>query len=487
MATKFLIQQFFIRVSRDSSAGSNNEFTTDYWQSLLERICLLCAVLLILVWPLPGTIAARNIALVIGCLSSLVWMFRSKPIFALETILPILCLLAVPIWLWIHYFVWPTDTAAQLYELKGTWLRVILGVIMASGLGLMISNRPNLIYWIWFAMVALALVSLVNYLREAWILQQWVIDNYHFPFKGKFALVNFLMYPCLLAYAILHINFIHGTDVPQKIGNKTLMGFVLFVILICWLNLLNAQALNGILIVGLAGFFLLILFIESTLLDLKEINSRKIFSILSLALLLYICLSVFWQIDQNNHKKLDTLFEDIQISMQLDKYAAWQEDSRNEQATRPINSEGREVFHSTYSRTAWFVKGVDLLQENPLGSGFSHLAFRHYILQENPYSRIIMTHSGWLDYALGLGLPGLVLTWLAMLLVVKRAYRLTQNTKDTPPLNAHLALWIISVIWLLWWPAELSEREFIEQLFFIVALFATAILEPKVINSISSR
>jgi hypothetical protein len=474
-------------IMKDSSSASNKEFTTDYWSRFLEWTCLLCAVLLILVWPLPGTIAARNIALVIGCLSSLVWMFRSKPIFSLETILPILCLLAVPIWLWIHYFVWPTDTAAQLYELKGTWLRVILGVIMASGLGLMISIRPNLIYWIWFAMITLALVSLVNYLREAWILQQWVINNYHFPFKGKFALVNFLTYPCLFAYAILYMNFIHGTDVPQKISNNTLMGFALFVVLICWLNLLNAQALNGILIAGLAGFILLILFIKSTLLDLKQINSRKIFLVLSLALLLYICLSVFWQIDKNNHKKLDTLLEDIQTSMQIDRYSAWQEDSRNEQATMPINSDGREVNHSTYSRTAWFVKGVDLLQENPLGCGFSHLAFRHYILQENQYSRVTMTHSGWLDYALGLGLPGPVLTWLAMFLVLRRAYLLVKDTTEKSPLMAYLALWAISGLWLLWWPSELSEREFIEQLFFIVALFASAILQPKFINSISSR
>ena len=276
MATKFLIQQFFIKVLRDSSAGSNNEFTTDYWQSLLERICLLCAVLLILVWPLPGTIAARNIALVIGCLSSLVWMFRSKPIFALETILPILCLLAVPIWLWIHYFVWPTDTAAQLYELKGTWLRVILGVIMAGGLGLMIAIRPNLIYWIWFAMVALALVSLVNYLREAWILQQWVIDNYHFPFKGKFALVNFLMYPCLLSYAILQYSTQNRINAQQNWGNNIIAGFALSIIVVCWLNFINAQALNGILIAALMGIFLLGILIKSSLYTSTKLDIRNI-------------------------------------------------------------------------------------------------------------------------------------------------------------------------------------------------------------------
>ncbi len=479
MVTKFLIQQFFIRVLRDSSAGSNNEFTTDYWQSLLERICLLCAVLLILVWPLPGTIAARNIALVIGCLSSLVWMFRSKPIFSLETILPILCLLAVPIWLWIHYFVWPTDTAAQLYELKGTWLRVILGVIMASGLGLMISIRPNLIYWVWFAMAVLALVSLVNYLREAWILQQWVINNYHFPFKGKFALVNFLMYPCLLSYAILQYSIENRINAQQNCGNNIIAGFALSIIVVCWLNFINAQALNGILIAALMGIFLLGILIKSSLYTSTNLDTRNIVFLTIFLYLLMSSIFTFWHIDKKHHQKLDNLFEDIQISMQIDKHSAWQEDSRTEQVTRPSNSDGREINHSTYSRVAWFVKGLNLLQENPLGAGFSHLAFRYYMIQENPYTRVIMTHSGWLDYALGLGLPGLLLTWLAMVLVLRQAYNSIKSTEKNIQLIAYLAIWLISGIWSLWWPAELSEREFIEQLFFIVALFAMAIVCPR--------
>lgn len=470
-----------------SSTELHTEFTTDRYQRYHEWICMLCAVLLILVWPLPGTIAARNIALVLGCLCSLAWMYHTKPLLSLKTILPIVCLLAVPVWLWIHYFFFPTDTAAQLYELKGTWLRVVLGTLMAGGLGLMIANRPKLIYGIWFAMTALALVGLLNFLREAWILQQWVIPNYHYPYKGKFALVNFITYPCLFAYAILQIGFLHQTYAPQTIDSKKLGGLSLFILFICWFNFLNAQALNGVIIAGIAGIILLIILIKLTIFDSKKTTVKKILFITFIALLIGIFTISFWKIDQKNYKKLDTIFEDIQLSTQIDKHSAWQEDSRNGQNERPVNSDGREVNHSTYSRTAWFIKGVDLLKENPLGAGFSHLAFRHYMIQENPYTGVLMTHSGWLDYALGLGLPGLILTWLAMFIVMGRAYRLTKNTVDQPSLNAYLALWIIGGLWLLWWPTELSEREFIEQLFFIIALFATTILQPKFINLISYR
>jgi hypothetical protein len=115
---------------------------------VLEWLTLFCGVVLLLVWPIEGTIAARNIALVLGCLTSLLWIIFYRPELKLLTYLPQLCLLAVPLWLWVHYFLLPTDTVAQLYDLRGTWLRVILGVVMATGLGLMISSYMRYQFWL---------------------------------------------------------------------------------------------------------------------------------------------------------------------------------------------------------------------------------------------------------------------------------------------------------------------------------------------------
>ena len=96
------------------------------------------------------------------------------------------------------------------------------------------------------------------------------------------------------------------------------------------------------------------------------------------------------------------------------------------------------------------------------------------MLQENPNFALYKTHSGWLDFALGLGIPGLLLTWLAMGLVIYRALRAVGRRAFITPI-ALSSLWILGGIWVLWWPTEVSEREFIEQLFFIIVLLGCAI------------
>ena len=37
---------------------------------------------------------------------------------------------------------------------------------------------------------------------------------------------------------------------------------------------------------------------------------------------------------------------------------------------------------------------------------------------------------------------------------------------------ALITLWMLAGIWLLWWPTEVSEREFIEYFYFMIALLA---------------
>jgi len=41
----------------------------------LEGLILSCGMILLAVWPLAGTIAARNIALIIGCFASILWIY----------------------------------------------------------------------------------------------------------------------------------------------------------------------------------------------------------------------------------------------------------------------------------------------------------------------------------------------------------------------------------------------------------------------------
>lgn len=450
----------------------------------LERLCLACGIFLMLIWPLSGTIAARNTALAIGCLASLAWIYSVRPKITLSMTLPALCLLAVPGWLWMHYFFLPTDTAAQLYDLRGTWLRAILAVLMASGLGLMIARRPKRMIWIWLAMAALALTTLGRFLLEVWRTHQWVINDFRFPFKYKSALVYFLMYPCLVAYGLLHYCVVKWSVNSQSCFLGLSLNLVLGLsaiglVTVCWVDFIAAHALNGVLVAGMVGLILLLTCLIYSVRVCRTRKSINYWLLLSAVLVvLSTALTLFWQYDQKYERKLTNIVSDMQVAAQIDVHPHWQRDPVSQDLFTPTDSLGRAVNVSTYERTAWFVKGISLLQEYPLGAGFSYLAFRYWMHQENPNLHLSKTHSGWLDYALGLGLPGLLLTWLAMGLVILRYGRLVHQgiiENQNAFCNALVAIWILGGVWALWWPVEVSEREFIEYLFFMVSLLGAAI------------
>ena len=453
----------------------NDSSSRNLLEQVLRWVCLFCGVVLILVWPLAGTIAARNIGLVLGCISSLAWMYLVRPKINLQVALPIFCLLAVPAWLWIHYFFLPTDTAAQLYDLKGTWLRVTLAVIMASGLGLMVSQHPKMMLWIWLAMAALAITTLGRFLWEAFQTNQWLISGFRFPFKYKSAVVYFLMYPCLFAYAALHYSLLSQNQVTAGKSIKLSLGLgATTLTAICWIDFIAAQALNGILVAGFMGVVLV-----ATLLiqgfRTSRVKSPSYWALLiSVFAVLLTSAILFWQYDQKHEQKLGNLVGDIQIAVQINKHSHWQRDTQFSGPAAPSDQKGRVVNGSTYERAAWFVKGSELLRDNPWGAGFSHLAFRYFMLQENPNLQLYKTHSGWLDYALGLGLPGLLLTWLAMGLIVWKSLSALRQGPGAA-LTALATPWILGGIWVLWWSTEVSEREFIEYLFFMIALLGAGI------------
>jgi len=110
-----------------------------------------------------------------------------------------------------------------------------------------------------------------------------------------------------------------------------------------------------------------------------------------------------------------------------------------------------------------------------------------------------MTHSAWIDYTLGVGLPGLFLTWLAILgcLQIYQRSLKTRNSlqKIDPDLNKSFNLrinnvssyplingqlidycgfWLIFGIAFYWLVGEVSEREYIEHYFFLITFTASA-------------
>ena len=115
-------------------------------EGILQKLTVGNGAVLFVVWPLVNTIALRNITLFLGFICGLVIFINIKPKPSIKACLPIILLLAVPLWLWIHYFFFPVEPAIALRELTGTWVRVILAILLGFFIGLIVKKDPKLVY-----------------------------------------------------------------------------------------------------------------------------------------------------------------------------------------------------------------------------------------------------------------------------------------------------------------------------------------------------
>jgi O-antigen ligase len=189
---------------------------------------------------------------------------------------------------------------------------------------------------------------------------------------------------------------------------------------------------------------------------------------IALALAFILATFAFYQYDKKYEGKLYNLKNDIIISFDIDKNQTWSRSTSIVGVPDPVDQNGRTVNGSTYERTSWFIKGLYILVDHPLGSGFSWLAFGHYMSVEYPGSNVKKTHSGWLDFALGVGLPGLFLTWLAIFLILREAFVQLRAPYNND--KSFIIIFFLSGMSFFWIVSEVCKREYIESFFFFIAL-----------------
>jgi len=85
----------------------------------------------------------------------------------------------------------------------------------------------------------------------------------------------------------------------------------------------------------------------------------------------------------------------------------------------PLTSSGAPVEESAYLRAAWARKSIDFIVEFPFGIGFGDDAFGRSVAIQYGHSGMVSSHSGWLDFMLGTGIPGLTLLLATGLAVIR--------------------------------------------------------------------
>ena len=441
-----------------------------------EWVLVISSAMLLSIWPLPGTIALRHLLLLIGFLSASQVIRKSKIDLGAARCWPIWVIFGFFGWLIIHLMFLSTDYPEQLREITSLWVRAFLAAVMGLGLGLVIwqsESSENAIKSTvskdWFTNLLIAgfggtvIIFFIRYLYEIYLTKVWLhFDFYMTPYAGKPPVVIF-------GAIFFTLTLIKLKDWILRRGSKwviiILIGAILLVIFAEFFS--NTKNGMAILLVPLIIFL-------TTFVYFSHWNYKKII----LVILILVPITLFTSYVVKKHIQANpawqNLISDIKIGVDIDSYDHWKNAGLN---GYPINGEGVNVNASTYERSAWATAALRLIRENPLGYGLVHQSFGSLAIKKwSDFHRRIesvkgSSHSGLLDLILGIGIPGSLLILVPFGVAFYRARSQTSFWMQ-------FVRWIFPVVLIAYLITEVSNKHFIELLFFIVAFCIGLTLMP---------
>jgi hypothetical protein len=164
-----------------------------------------------------------------------------------------------------------------------------------------------------------------------------------------------------------------------------------------------------------------------------------------------------------NNAQWNSIISDAKIAVQIDQYNNWQDQARLQP---PKDEEGRQISGTNYERIAWGTAALRLIKQNPWGFGLVERSFGRLGKKVWPDAKLHQSHSGWLDFTLGLGLPGV------FLLLGAGALAWYQSLAGST-LSQILGGWVLVSLLLCMFTTELSQKVYIDSLIFLIGLVAT--------------
>lgn len=433
----------------------------------------LCFTLLYAVWALPETILIRHLCLIIGAIISVyeIWHFRS--LIRDKNTTSLWLLAGIFIWATFHLLFLSNNLPDQYEEYVTIWKRTVLGAIFAFGFGLSIIHADIKVqkrcWWVfYFGLITPSLIFAIKYLLVSYgPLWQVSLPDYLLLYSSsapyyipKTSYVCF----CMPLIAVSVGRICNAGNYQTPFWSKNVI--YIFSILLVMFVFFQQNIKNGILYSLILIFYCLL----STLIFGVRINKITKF-ILVLGVSVSILCLVTMHVERNDSWK--ALLADARVAVKVDSVDHWKYNGTH---GYPQSDSGRSVFQTNYERISWGVVGVKLLVQNPLGYGLIERSFGRLALQAWPDSKLHQTHSGWLDLALGIGLPGILIIFSCLIfnnLLLNRSLKAIpkalnqQNFQVTFWINAYK--WIAGSMVLVWLTTELSQKVFFDSLIFWIA------------------
>jgi hypothetical protein len=442
---------------------------------LVMALCVLSAILYG-VWILPNTIFIRNFCLITGALLSLFVIFPNWRILIQRRAIPIALILLLLIWVTIHLFFIGIDHQGQFAEYTKIWKKIALSIPFALGLGLSLLSYANdpvqtRRYWnlIFFGFLLPAITYFVK----------WFVtlmgQKYGFPVPIFLILdpdhmgSQFGISRAWYVFFCLPVVAISIGLVVTRLKNKTFSFFNSFIYLACIpLTLLIFYIEND----RLGTFFgLALIVIAFVSIGIAVIRNRSWLVLLIFLAVIFSSATILWGSFKQNHEWF-SLMADFKVAVQVDKYDHWKY-NRIKIVGWPKNDLGDTVGPSNYQRIAWLVVGSRFVAERPLGYGLLSLSFGRLCKEKWPDSEMSWSHSAWLDYTLGYGLPGLLLLGAAILLT-------WSNSKASPTPWLLIGRWALPILSAVFLVKEISSEVFLNAFIFLIVFTSTLSLKVKI-------
>lgn len=424
------------------------------------------------VWALPHTVFIRHTSMVLGSILGLymiAFLWKRGLLKWQANAVPIVLIVALFIWVTIHLLWIGKEPELQWAEYARAWKKIFLSFPFALGLGLGIryvitlgDERQIKRLWriMYFAFLLPTLIFYIKFGLTEWSqaakfsLSPYLVLSQDWSFSSGMP-KYFYVFCCLPAFAIA-IGAITHAVLSNTLRLKTLA--VYFIVTLTTPIIFYLQTVrNGIIYAGSIVIVALLMLGFSVLIR-GTLKQKTIFGILVTLMILMSAASL----KANPAWKM--LAADVKVAVQLDKIDNWKYQRRTG-LPDPLNEYGVPVNPSNYERATWFLAGIRLLPENPLGHGLMTLSFDHLTKEKWPNSFMSQTHSAWLDFALGYGIPGVSLLAIALLL----AWRCSKSLQDPWSL---IGRWGLGVLGLVMLTTELSSEIFINALIFMIVMVA---------------
>lgn len=423
-------------------------------------------VLLLTIWCLRNSIALRNILLAIGALISLLiitnktlrdtnnYLQNKDGTFEVRalSLAPIILAVVFFGWVIIHFFLFSSEISLQLQELKGTWLRAALALLTGSVIGLVIRNSVRTPNFLWAGICCSFVYLFFDYLYALRGSQSLFIAEYYFssPFGNK---INSVLMGGLFigaacgssAYAIEYLK-----KQPRALHIFWLSGSAL--VLFAYTKIIDTR--NGI------GLALILISAWLAYIAFKKIKGMNFFQAIFAILVPILVLGFFTQEHLAHNKGWNHFLADVEVGLQIDKIPNWQD---IKMMGYPNTLTGEPVYPNNYERAAWATAGMKSLQQNPLGFGLLEHSLGYLVKKQYPRATVMSSHSGWIDFGLAFGFPGLILILGSLVGIIILALR--SNSANALPV-----IWMTLSLLLTFTVAETSSKHSIEILFFFIGL-----------------